>query len=121
MTESYDALINLLESIEHFLKRLDIYTKIPPSSALDEIVVKILVELLSTLALATNEVKQGRTSQSILAEVLRYLVQHREIREKTHRRWRRGHRGSSTKVGAAHRRRGPDDRGTDSQGCLQSR
>lgn len=62
MTESYDALIELLESIERFLRRLDIYTKIPPSSALDEIVVKILVELLSTLGLATNEVKQGRTS-----------------------------------------------------------
>ncbi|KAH9992544.1 hypothetical protein BJV74DRAFT_795789 [Russula compacta] len=39
---SYDALAELLESIEHFLKRLDIYTKIPPTSALTEVVVKIM-------------------------------------------------------------------------------
>jgi hypothetical protein len=31
---------------------------------MDGIVVKILVELLSTLALATKELKQGRSSES---------------------------------------------------------
>jgi hypothetical protein len=63
---SYDALVDLLESIEHFLGRLSIYTHISPTPAMDEIVVKILVELLSTLALATKEIKQGRTSKSPL-------------------------------------------------------
>jgi len=67
MTESYNALLDLLESIDHFLKRLDIYTRIPPTPAMDEIVVKILVELVSTLALATKEFKQGRPSQSVFA------------------------------------------------------
>ncbi|KAI0290186.1 hypothetical protein B0F90DRAFT_1921140, partial [Multifurca ochricompacta] len=57
---SYDALVELFESIESFLRRLDIYTKIPLTMAMTEIVVKILVELLSTLALATQQVKQGR-------------------------------------------------------------
>ena len=66
MTESYNALLDLLESIDHFLKRLDIYTRIPPKPALDEIVVKIMVELISALALATKELKQGRPSQSVL-------------------------------------------------------
>ncbi|KAH9991658.1 hypothetical protein BJV74DRAFT_413949 [Russula compacta] len=56
---SYDALVELLESIEHFMRRLDIYTKIPPTVALTEIVVKIMVELLSTLALATKQIQQG--------------------------------------------------------------
>ena len=70
--DSYDALVELLESIGHFLKRLDIYTKIPSTSALDEMVIKILVELLSTLALATKELKQGRPSEYILTNVLRY-------------------------------------------------
>ena len=55
---SWDALVELSESIEHFLNRLDIYTRIPRMPALDEIVVKIMVELLSTLALATREFKQ---------------------------------------------------------------
>jgi hypothetical protein len=59
----FDALEDLLESIEHFLKRLDIYTKVPPTSAMTEIVVKIMVELLSTLALATKQIRQGKPSE----------------------------------------------------------
>ena len=65
----------MLESIEHFLKRLDIYTKIPPTVALTEIVVKILVELLSTLALVTKQVKQGKPSEYVFSEILSYLTQ----------------------------------------------
>ena len=65
-----DALIDLLESIEHFVNRLDIYTRIPPAPVMDEIVVKILVELISTLALVTEELKQRRSSESVLADVL---------------------------------------------------
>ncbi|KAH9034816.1 hypothetical protein EDB85DRAFT_959522 [Lactarius pseudohatsudake] len=60
VSASYDALVDLFESTENFLRRLDIYTKIPPTTAMTEIIVKILVELLSTLALATQQVKQGR-------------------------------------------------------------
>lgn len=59
----------MLESIEHFLKRLDIYTRIPATAAMDEIVVKIIVELLTTLALATKEVKQGKSSKSVITDV----------------------------------------------------
>ncbi|KAH9983483.1 hypothetical protein BJV74DRAFT_618971 [Russula compacta] len=62
---SYDALVELLESIELFLKRLDIYTKIPHTVALTEIVVKIMVELLSTLALATTQIQQGRAKKFV--------------------------------------------------------
>jgi hypothetical protein len=68
--DDLDALVNLLESIEHFLRRLDIYTKVPPTPAMIEIVVKIMVEILSTLALATKQIKQGRTSESVFADVL---------------------------------------------------
>jgi hypothetical protein len=71
--DSYDALVDLLESIEHFLGRLDIYTQIPPSPAMDEMMVKIIVELISTLAVATRELKQGRTSKSILVGVLAFI------------------------------------------------
>ena len=69
---SYEPLFDLLESIEHFLNRLDIYTRIPPTPAMDEIVAKIMVELLSTLALATKELKQGRSSELILLDLLLY-------------------------------------------------
>jgi len=66
-----DALVDLLESIEHFLNRLNVYTRIPPTPAMDEIVVKVLVEIVSILALATEELKRRRSSESVLVYVLR--------------------------------------------------
>jgi hypothetical protein len=68
--KSYDALIELLESIEAFSFRLDIYTKITLTVAMTEILVKTLVEVLSTLALATKEVRQRKTSEFAYAVVL---------------------------------------------------
>ena len=68
-----DALVDLLESIEHFLNRLNIYTRIPPTPAMDEMVAKILVELISTLALVTEELKQRRSSKPVLANILLLL------------------------------------------------
>ena len=35
-----------------------------------EMVVKMLVELLSTLALATKQIEQGKSSESVFGEVL---------------------------------------------------
>jgi hypothetical protein len=70
--DSYDALVDFLESIERFIDRLDIYTRISPTPAMDDILVKILAELLSALALATKELKQGRSSESVLADMLIY-------------------------------------------------
>jgi hypothetical protein len=61
---SYDALVDLLESIERFISRLDVYTKISPTTAMAEMIVKIMVELLSTLALVTKQVRQKRPSKS---------------------------------------------------------
>ncbi|KAH9966341.1 hypothetical protein BGW80DRAFT_734307 [Lactifluus volemus] len=60
VSASYDALIDLFESIENFLRRLDIYTKIPSNPAMTEIIVKILIEILCTLSIATKHVKEGR-------------------------------------------------------------
>jgi hypothetical protein len=39
---------------------------------MDEVVAKIMVELLSALALATKRLKKGRLSESVLADVLTY-------------------------------------------------
>ena len=72
VVSSWDALLDLFESIEHFLNRLDIYTRITATPTTDEIVIKIIVELLSTLALATKELKQGRPSESIFTYVMPY-------------------------------------------------
>ena len=74
VSSSYDALVELFEFIEHFLNRMDIYTKIPPTVVMTEIMVKIMVELLSTLALATKQVQQGRPSESVLSVVFAQLI-----------------------------------------------
>ncbi|KAH8996181.1 hypothetical protein EDB86DRAFT_3243480, partial [Lactarius hatsudake] len=60
VSSSYDALVDLFECIGNFLKRLRIYTDLPSAPSTTDIVVKIMVELLSVLALATKQTKQGR-------------------------------------------------------------
>ena len=57
--QSYDVL-ELLERLGNFLQRLEIYTRIPSTTMMTDIVVKIMVEVLSVLALATKQIKQGR-------------------------------------------------------------
>jgi hypothetical protein len=63
VTTSYDALVELFERVGNFLKRLHIYTEIPFTPAMTDIIVQIMVEVLSVLALATKEIKQGRFSE----------------------------------------------------------
>ena len=51
------------------MNRLDIYIKFPPmapAEAMSEIIVKILVELLSTIALVTKMIRQKRPREYIL-------------------------------------------------------
>lgn len=84
---SYDALVDLLESIEHFLNRLDIYTRISPTEAIVKIIVKIMVELLSTLALVTKQIRQKRPSKSaILGDTSSDRTTRSKIYEETLRR-----------------------------------
>ena len=66
VTSSYDALVELFECLGGFLMRLEIYSNIPSSSLMSEIIVKILVELLSVLGLATEQIKNGIFSKRIL-------------------------------------------------------
>ena len=66
VSTSYDALVELFECFEHYLGRLKVLTEIP--SAVGEIMIKIMVELLEVLALATQQIKQGRFSEFVLAD-----------------------------------------------------
>ncbi len=63
VSSSYDALIDMFESLGNFLQRLDIYASLPPTPMMTDVIVKILVELLAVLALATKQIKQGRFSE----------------------------------------------------------
>ena len=65
VSSSYDALVDLFECVGNFLRRLNIYTDMPLTEEMMEILVKIMVEVLSVLALATKQIKQGRFSKLI--------------------------------------------------------
>jgi hypothetical protein len=49
--------------MENFFQRLEIYTNVSPTPEMIDIIVKIMVEVLSILAIATKEMKQSRMSE----------------------------------------------------------
>ena len=85
MRGDYDALVDIFECVENFLRRFRIYSEIPFTLAMAEIVIKIMVELLSVLALATKQINQGRLSMSVLAYNPSWLTCGREIRKENFR------------------------------------
>ena len=46
-----------------FFRRLETYTKVPPTMDMMDMVVQIMVEVISILGIATKEIKQGRMSE----------------------------------------------------------
>ena len=56
-------MIDIFERIENFFKRLETYTEVPPTAAMTDIIVKIMAEVLNVFAIATKEIRQGRTSE----------------------------------------------------------
>jgi hypothetical protein len=60
---SHDSLIDIFERMENFFQRLEVYIEVAPSPEMVDISMKIMVEVLTILAIATKEIKQGRTSE----------------------------------------------------------
>ena len=56
------ALADLFERIENFFRRLESYTEVPPTDAMIDMTVKIMVEVLNIFAIATKEMKQSQAS-----------------------------------------------------------
>ena len=71
---------------------------------MNEIVVQIMVKLLSTLALAAKELKQGQSSESVLADVLPFT--HHSAVKSIKKTLRGGGRGGPPEAGPTHARRG---------------
>jgi hypothetical protein len=62
--------LDLFEHLGSFVKRLDIYTKIDLTPIMTDIVVKIMAQLLSVLALATKQISQKRFSKCAVTYTL---------------------------------------------------
>ncbi len=58
-----DNLIDIFERMENFFQRLELYTRVSPPPEMIDIIVKIMVEVLSILGIATKMTKQGRMSK----------------------------------------------------------
>jgi hypothetical protein len=112
VSSSYEALLDLFQCLGSFLRRLDIYTRIPPTPIMTDIIVKIMAELLSVLALATNQIKQGRFSKhSIACASTRSSLSRRKVCKEAV--WRERSRGRASEVGSIDSGRGSDHGGSD--------
>ena len=60
---SHGAVVDLFERIESFFKRFEVYTQISLTTKMAEVLVKIVIELLSILSIATKEVKRPLASE----------------------------------------------------------
>jgi len=52
--------------MEFFFRRLETYTVVPLTVGMTDIIVEIMLEVLTVLAIATKEMKCGRMSESVL-------------------------------------------------------
>ena len=64
---SQDTLVDVFERIESFIRRLEIYAEVRPTTEMTETIVLIMVEVISILGIATKEIKEG-----VLSEWVRY-------------------------------------------------
>ncbi|KAF8487241.1 hypothetical protein DFH94DRAFT_704310 [Russula ochroleuca] len=74
VSSSQVKLIELFNYIEHFFLRLEIYTSITPTSSMMDIIIEIMAEVLTILAIATKDAKRGRLSKSRFAIVDLHVI-----------------------------------------------
>jgi len=77
---SQEKIIDVFNRIEHFFRRLEIYTVLTPTVAMTDMIVEIMAEVLTILAIATKEVKRGP-----LKKYLKKLAGNRDIEDSLER------------------------------------
>ena len=73
---SQDALINIFQQFESFFGRLEIYTEAPTTHAMEDIIVKISVEVLRIFTIVTKEVREGESE--LIRDTLPVVENHSE-------------------------------------------
>ena len=63
---SQSTIIEIFERMESFFLRLETYIKVQPTTEMRDIIIKIMVEFLSILAIATKEINRHRMSEFLL-------------------------------------------------------
>jgi len=62
---SQEKMPEIFNRIEHFFRRLEIYTLLTPTAAMTDIIVEIMVEVLTILGIATKETTRGPLSELV--------------------------------------------------------
>jgi hypothetical protein len=63
---SHGTIFDVFERMESFFLRLETYIEVQPTAEMRDIIVKIIVEVISILAIATKEINQYRISGFLL-------------------------------------------------------
>ena len=97
VSTSRDLLLGLFERIETIFKRLVIYIDVPQTSGMTDVIVKVMVEVLCILSIATKEISQHRASELIPGDIpALYLLLFRNISEEAC--GKDGYRGRATEA-----------------------
>ena len=78
---SQDTLLDIFERIGMFFRRLEMYMEVPLTTEMTNTIIQIMVEILSTLGIATKEIKQSRTSELFMYEKVTVTVDLTKFRE----------------------------------------
>ena len=66
VSASIETLAYLFNRMEYFFRRLETYITVPLTAGMTDIIVEIMLEVLTVLAIATKEMKRGRVSELVL-------------------------------------------------------
>ena len=58
-----DKLVGVFERLESFFERLESYTEVPPTMDMMDTIIRIMVEVILILGIATKKIRQGRISE----------------------------------------------------------
>ena len=71
---SHDAIIDLFERIERFLRRLETHIKVPPTHAMMDLIVKIMLRFSESLPLRRKDIINKQRSASMLNHPWIYCI-----------------------------------------------
>ena len=66
VSASKETLTYLFNRMEKNFRRLETYTVVPLTAGMTDMIVEIMLEVLTVLAIVTKEMKRGRMSESVL-------------------------------------------------------
>ena len=60
---SQETLVDVFERVEMFFRRLEVYTEVPATTEMMDMITQIMAEVLCILGIATKEITESRMSK----------------------------------------------------------